>query len=84
MTPQTRHWVMAVPANLILAMCQQQRGKAKEAREFLAQAVAVLDRDVPEPGSPAVGEDWKGWLMCQVLRREAEALIQGKKDAAKP
>jgi hypothetical protein len=31
-----------------------------------------------------VDKDWQGWLICQVLRREAEALIEGKKDAPKP
>jgi hypothetical protein len=74
---------VAVPTHLVLAMAQQQRGQAKEARASLAQAVLLLDRKGTEAGSPAVGTNWPDWLVFQVLRHEAEALIEGKKDAPK-
>jgi hypothetical protein len=72
-------WPVKVPAELVLAMAQQQRGQRNEARESLRRAVAQLEKDLPQPGSPAVGTSWPDWLVCQVLRREAETLIEGNK-----
>ena len=70
-------WNLTVPAHLILAMIQQRRGKSQEARESLARAVALFDREAPQPGSPNYSQDWHDRLICQVLRREAEALLGG-------
>jgi tetratricopeptide (TPR) repeat protein len=77
-------WAMRAPAELVVAMSQQQRGQGKEARETLARAIAQLDKEVPQPGSPAIGASWPDWLVCQVLRREAQGLIEGNKPEPKP
>jgi tetratricopeptide (TPR) repeat protein len=76
---QSDSWNLAVPVHLILAMIQQQRGKAREAKESLARAVALFEREAPRPGSPDYANAWHDRLICGVLRREAEALIGGKK-----
>jgi tetratricopeptide (TPR) repeat protein len=57
-----------------LALHHLRRGE--EARRVLDRARELLDG---EPGARAdLGEIWFDWIMCQVLRREAEGLIDGK------
>jgi serine/threonine-protein kinase len=76
-------WNLTVPAHLILAMIQQQRGKPEEARESLARAVALFDRQAPQPGSSDYRGGWHDRLVCQVLRRQAEALLGAAAPASK-
>jgi WD40 repeat protein/tetratricopeptide (TPR) repeat protein len=76
---QSDYWNLAVPVHLIMAMIQKQRGKPREAKESLARAVALFEREAPRPGSPHYAQAWHDRLICGVLRREAEALIGGKK-----
>jgi WD40 repeat protein/serine/threonine protein kinase/tetratricopeptide (TPR) repeat protein len=76
-------WNLTVPAHLILAMIQQQRGKPEEARESLARAVALFDRQAPRPGSSDYRGGWHDRLVCQVLRRQAEALLGAAAPASK-
>jgi serine/threonine-protein kinase len=59
---------ITVPARLVLAMIQQQRGHQQEARKSLAAAVAAFSWRVSKADHP------DAWI-CHVLRREAEALI---------
>jgi Flp pilus assembly protein TadD len=84
LSTRSTDWVVSVPSQLVLAMTLHQRGRAKEAREALTEAVAFLNKKGTDAGGPAVGPNWPDWLAYQVLRREAEALIEGKKDDPKP
>jgi hypothetical protein len=77
LTAKDVEWNVTVAAGLTLAVCQHHRGDAKEAARSLAAAVLVLDRDVPAPAD--LKEYWHDWLICKVLRREAEARIAPKK-----
>lgn len=81
---RAKDWVVAVPAQLVLAMTQHQRGQAKVARETLAQAITFLNTKATNASEPALGPNWPDWLAYQVIRREAEALIEGKKDVPRP
>jgi tetratricopeptide (TPR) repeat protein len=70
-----------VLSRLFLAMAYHSAGKAEEARKWLDQAVLLIDIDFPQAGRVPLGNSWHDWIMCQVVRREAEALIgdQSKK-----
>jgi tetratricopeptide (TPR) repeat protein len=64
---------------LWLALAHQRLGKAEEARRWLAKAQTWLDQYVDGRSAGAEEEsglDLHNWLEAQVLRREAEALIQ--------
>jgi tetratricopeptide (TPR) repeat protein len=68
------HWNLAVPAHLVLAMAQQRQGQSEAARASLARAVEILDQRVPRVADTGE-EGWHDWLICRILRREAETLI---------
>jgi tetratricopeptide (TPR) repeat protein len=59
-----------------LAMAQQQLGHADQARQWLARAVEKTDQITKNPYSLA--RAWNRWLTLQLLRGEAESLINGK------
>jgi tetratricopeptide (TPR) repeat protein len=64
------HW-------LFLAMAHHHLGHADEARSWLRKAGEWLDQELPKPSG--VGGSWLSWdqrVELQLLRREAEALIQ--------
>jgi tetratricopeptide (TPR) repeat protein len=65
---------------LYRAMALHHLGRGEEAREVLGRARQLLD-DEPEAQGDA-GGPWFDRIMCQVLRREAEGLIEGKADRA--
>jgi tetratricopeptide (TPR) repeat protein len=68
-----------VAAELFLAMSYERLGEQKNARETLGRAVARMEKEFPKPGE----DDFEGFpdlILCQVLRREAEALINGGKE----
>jgi serine/threonine-protein kinase len=77
LSAQRDNWSLTVTAHLIQVMIQKQRGKPREAKESLTRAVALFDRQAPKPGSPSYPQGWHDRLICQVLRREAEALLGG-------
>src|SRR5262249_53435159 len=64
-------------ARYLLAMTQQQRGQTREATLTLAQAQKITRRLPPLADS---GRDWQDWVINDLLRCEAEALIAGKSD----
>jgi tetratricopeptide (TPR) repeat protein len=68
----------SVLSRLFLAMTYHSAGQAERAREWLDQAVYVIDFDFPRAGGKPLGGGWHDWIMCQVIRREAEALISGQ------
>jgi tetratricopeptide (TPR) repeat protein len=75
---------------LFLAMAHQRLGHAEEARRWLDQAVRWLDRagwyqPTDVGSSPTLWATWWARLEAQLLRREAEALVNGAAPpAAKP
>jgi serine/threonine protein kinase/tetratricopeptide (TPR) repeat protein len=61
-------------ADLLTAMCLHRLGQRSEAMECLKGATSRFDAEVPEPGADAQG-NLEDYLVFQVLRREAEAMI---------
>jgi WD40 repeat protein/serine/threonine protein kinase len=63
-------------AELLLAMTYHRLGRSIEAAEALATAIDEVER---LPRTPEISNDGiENWLICHVIRREAEALIRGK------
>jgi hypothetical protein len=54
------------------------------ARAELQQARALLEKTCPKADrGEGFGGDWDGWLPCQILLGEAEALIEGRPRSGK-
>jgi formylglycine-generating enzyme required for sulfatase activity len=68
-------WNLVVPTRLVLAMARQRQGKKGEAREALAAALRFMEKQMP--AQLDAGGDWHDWLICHLLRHEAEALLNG-------
>ena len=68
-------WNLTVPSLLVLAMAQQRQDQSEEAHASLKQAVQLMDHltNAMDLGN------WHDWLICQVLRREAEELLNEKR-----
>jgi tetratricopeptide (TPR) repeat protein len=66
--------------DFFLAMAHHRLGHAEEARDALSKGVKLIDHWLPT--YPTVsGEETSGienWLICQIMRREAEGLIEGR------
>jgi serine/threonine protein kinase/Tfp pilus assembly protein PilF len=61
------------------AMADQRLGHVAAAREQLAQAIRETDQNLPEATGGDLGDvGVENWLMCQIARREAQALIAGR------
>jgi serine/threonine protein kinase/formylglycine-generating enzyme required for sulfatase activity/tetratricopeptide (TPR) repeat protein len=66
-------------AHVILALAEQRRGHSAAARQALARAQAIQVQEwFRAIRGQQYGGDWGDWLRCEILRREAEALIEGK------
>jgi serine/threonine-protein kinase len=67
-------------AFLCRALAHHRLGQAGEARQELTQARTLIERGWPrfDKGEAFPNNTWHQWLVCQILRREAEALIEGK------
>jgi hypothetical protein len=63
----------------VLAMAQHRLGHEEKARTALPNRQVIVAVKMPDPaaGRPFEGM-WQDWLHCQILLREAEALV-GKK-----
>ena len=61
-------------ADLLGAMAQRRLGHAEEARSLLGRARERIEKEVGKPGVDRL-EGSENWLICQVLRREAEGLF---------
>jgi tetratricopeptide (TPR) repeat protein len=64
-------------AQLFLAMSYQRLGRAAEARKTLAQASKNLDAQQEIWKKDEVDVNWHDWLMCMLVRPEAEAVVKG-------
>jgi hypothetical protein len=65
-------------AFLFLAMAHHQLGNADHARQALEQARLVVPRYTKIGWNKNVGSYWRDWLMFQIVRHEAEQLVQSK------
>jgi predicted Zn-dependent protease len=75
-------WILQFPGRILLAMAQQRHGEQAKARATLAESDSLWASAAPASVS-AAGPEWHDWLMCQILRREAEELIvRGKRSAS--
>jgi WD40 repeat protein/serine/threonine protein kinase/tetratricopeptide (TPR) repeat protein len=63
--------------SFFLAMAYHRLGRADEARAALAQAHKCAEQVFGTLGT-TVSRGAQAWLLCQIARREAEALINGK------
>jgi tetratricopeptide (TPR) repeat protein len=64
--------------HLFLSMALHRQGQAEEARQSLAEARRIMEADLPQIADGDLGGAWHDWLMCQIIRREAEELIEQK------
>jgi tetratricopeptide (TPR) repeat protein len=72
------HPVFKTQAQLLVAMTLHQLRQYDAAREALAEAIEMMDKDAPEQGTDQ-GPIWLDWVICRTIRGEAEKLITGKK-----
>lgn len=63
---------------LFLAMACWKTGQPEKARAALEHAVHLMETNLPRPGERDMGQMAQDWILCQVVRREAEGLINGK------
>jgi WD40 repeat protein/serine/threonine protein kinase/tetratricopeptide (TPR) repeat protein len=68
--------------SFFLALAYHRLGRADEARATLAQALQLVEQEFGTVDNTSVSGYWPTWFVCQIVRREAEALINGK--AAEP
>jgi tetratricopeptide (TPR) repeat protein len=68
---------LAVYYDLLLAMAQHRLGRAEEALDSLKKARQLMAAQFPRIDGGALPKKcwWHDWLMCHVLRREAEATV---------
>lgn len=62
-------------AELFLALSHHRLGNGDTARRSLADAAKIIDQQLPQPDSGNIGDGWHDWLMCHIVRREAESLL---------
>ena len=62
-------------ARLFQAMAQWRSGMRDEAQSTLRDATDRIDRSVAKAGVDEIEADIENWLICQVMRRQAEQMI---------
>jgi serine/threonine protein kinase len=73
--------------NLLNAMASQRMNRPEDAKQFLEEAVAVIDEHYTTPEGPLEGgmiEKWVHWGALQVLLGEAQQMIVSEQEDAKP
>jgi Flp pilus assembly protein TadD len=61
---------------LLLAMAHRRLGHAEQARGLFDEARGIVERDMPKATVDDLsGDGIENWLICHVIRREAEALF---------
>jgi tetratricopeptide (TPR) repeat protein len=61
---------------LFLALSYHGMGQNQKAHHCLEQAIRLMDTDLPKLRGGVLGTDWSNWIRCQIVRREAEALLK--------
>lgn len=74
----------AVPALLIEAMALCRLGQSDEARRSLHAAQDIMERDPRSSEQGDLGWGFHDWLICRILRREAEALLAQEEASRAP
>jgi hypothetical protein len=77
-------WNRELPAHLVRAMALSRLGRLEEAGAARARASDLYRTNVASPGGRAEGGDWHDQLICEILRREAEAYFLGRDFPAEP
>jgi serine/threonine protein kinase/Flp pilus assembly protein TadD len=65
-------------AQLFLSMALQRLGEKQEATHLLALASKAINRAARGEGRSCSGRGWQVWAACEVVRREAEAVSDGR------
>jgi WD40 repeat protein/serine/threonine protein kinase/tetratricopeptide (TPR) repeat protein len=78
-----REPVPRAESRLFLAMAYQRLGRGADARHSLAEASQIMDTQLPSGAAGDIGEILVDWIFCQIVRREAEALIEQSQDESK-
>jgi tetratricopeptide (TPR) repeat protein len=60
---------------LFLSLAYHQLNEGEKGRAALGEATKIMDLRLPKPDSGDLGESWIDWVFCQVVRREAQTLI---------
>jgi tetratricopeptide (TPR) repeat protein len=61
----------------VLAMAQHGQGDVKEAQQALSRAQELVKKKMPDTARARwYGDDWIGWVHCQILLREAEEMLK--------
>jgi hypothetical protein len=61
----------------VLAMAQHSLGQKQKAGAMLKSAQAIFAEKMPDPAAGRPFDNmWQDWLHCQILLREAEALLK--------
>jgi tetratricopeptide (TPR) repeat protein len=63
-------------SHVVLAMAQHRLGRPNEARQALAEARRLVEAKAPGVARGDYGLAWADWLRYEILRREAEAMVQ--------
>ena len=63
--------------DLVEAMALARLGRTKPAREALARAERLMADHIPAEGSVGLyPAPWQEWAHCEILHREAEAVVR--------
>jgi tetratricopeptide (TPR) repeat protein len=63
---------------LFLAMAHHRLGEEQQSRRLLAEARQIMEAERPNSESGDLGSHWSPWVTLDIIRREAEELIEGK------
>jgi tetratricopeptide (TPR) repeat protein len=77
-------WNREIPAHLVRAMALSRLGRRDEAGVALARASDLYRAKIANPGGAAKGGDWHDKVICELLRREAEADLLDRDFPANP
>jgi tetratricopeptide (TPR) repeat protein len=84
--PGDNQSVLKAMTGVFLALAYHRAGRPDDARRSLNEAQTLLDQRFPPNGPPDInrGGEWHDWLICQIVRREAEALLGVSQRATPP
>jgi tetratricopeptide (TPR) repeat protein len=68
-------WNRELPAHLVRAMADFRLGRIEEARAALTRVSELFRTQLPKLDSRDLVSNWHDWLICDILYREARALI---------
>lgn len=75
---------MTVLNKLIAALAHHGAGRSDEAKQFYAEAQELFVKHVPRLAGGDLGAAWNDWLVCEVVRQEAERSIAGGNETKTP